>query len=112
MKIVIKFIYLIVFVFFAITSKPFRFVGVYRQERFLKVAKEVGVKLSSDKAAWLMAKINIKINELKTFVNNQSTFNLPHEHAVSLRDEVNELVSELVAENSKSVIYRCFVWFT
>ena len=112
MKAFNRLLYLIVFVFFAMTSKPLRLTGIYRQERFLEVAKEVGVKLSSDKAVWLTDKINNKVKELKVFINSQETFDSTHKVAVSLRDEVNDLVEALVAENTKSIIYRCFVWFT
>ena len=112
MKAIKRFLYLIVFVFFAMTTKPLRLAGIYRQERFLKVAKEVGVKLSSDEAVWLTDKINNKVKELKVFINSQETFDSTHKVAVSLRDEVNDLVEALVAENTKSIIYRCFVRFT
>ncbi len=112
MKTLIKFLYLMVFIFFAMTSKPLRLIGVYRQERFLTVAKEVGVKLSSDKAVWLTGKINSKIKELKAFINKQEVFDSTHAVVIALTDEVNELVGALVVENTKSIIYRCFVWFT
>ncbi len=112
MKTLVKFLYLVVFVFFAISSKPFRLVGIYQQERFLQVAKEVGVKISSERATWLTGKINNKIKELKTFMDSQETFDCPNDKATLLTDEVNELVGSLVAENTKSVLYRFFVWFT
>lgn len=112
MKTLMKFLYLIVFVFFALTSKPLRFVGLYHQDRFLTVAKEVGIKLSSDKAVSITEKINNKIKELKDFIKSQETFDLTHKVAVSLTDEVNELVRALIAENTKNILYRCFVWFT
>ncbi|PKG81976.1 hypothetical protein CXF85_15690 [Colwellia sp. 75C3] len=112
MKAIMKFLYLILFVFFAMTSKPLRLVGLYHQERFLTVAKEVGVKLSSDKAIWITEKINNKVNELKDFISEQELFDPTHKVAISLTEEVNELVGALVAENTKSILYRCFVWFT
>ncbi|PKI18049.1 hypothetical protein [Colwellia sp. 12G3] len=112
MKTGIKLLYLIVFVFFAITSKPLRLLGLYHQERFLSVAKEVGVKLSTDKAVWLTDKISNRTQELKDFIGRQETFDPTHKVAVSLTDEVNDLVGALVAENTQSTIYRCFVWFT
>jgi len=112
MKTPIKFFYLSLFVFFAITSKPLRLIGVYQQERFLQVAKEVGVKLSSDRANWLTAKINYKVNELKEFLSSQKVVDPTHEKAASITAEVNELIRDLVVENTSSFIYRCFVWFT
>jgi len=112
MKLFVKFIYLITFIFFSITSKPLRLLGLYQQERFLKVAKKVGVKVSSDRATKLTGKINKKIEELKTFIASQDVFDSTHERAVMLTDEVNELVSDLVAENTNSLLYRCFVRFT
>jgi hypothetical protein len=100
------------FIFFSISSKPFRLLGIYQQERFLKVAKEVGVKVSSDRATKLTAKINEKVVELKTFIASQDVFDSTHERAVRLTEEVNMLVSDLVAENTNSLLYRCFVRFT
>ena len=112
MKALLKFLYLSLFVFFAITSKPFRLAGIYSQTRFINVAKEVGVKLSTDKAAWLTDKVALKMKELQDFINSQDVFDARHEKAVSLTNEVNALVVELVAENTNSFIYRCFVRFT
>ena len=112
MKALIKFFYLSLFVFFAITSKPLRLVGVYSQARFINIAKEVGLKLSSDKATWLTGKIVFKIKELKSFIQSQEIPDPCHEKAVSLTGEVNGLIKALTAENSSSYIYRCFVWFT
>lgn len=112
MKTFIKFLYLMLFIFFAITSKPLRLVGIYQQERFLQVAKEVGQKISSDQAICLAGKINSKAIELKEFITSQKVVDTSHQKVVLLTEEVNELVRELVAENTCSYIYRCFVWFT
>ncbi len=112
MKALTKLFYLSVFIFFAITSKPLRLTGFYSQERFLTVAKEVGVKLSSDKAVSIMGKINRKVVELKRFGKNQETFDANRAVAASLTDEVNELVGALVIENKNSFMYRCFARFT
>jgi len=112
MKTLIKFFYLSIFVFFAITSKPLRLICVYQQERFLQVAKEIGTKLSSERAHWLTAKINCKVNELKDFLSSQKIVDPSHEKAVYITEEVNELVKALVTENTSSLMYRCFVWFT
>lgn len=112
MKTFIKFLYLSFFVFFAITSMPLRFAGIYSQERFINIAKEVGAKLTSDKAAWLTQKIADKIAELKSFINDQENFDSTDKKAILLTDEVNELVQALVVENKNSFIYRCFVRFT
>ena len=112
MKALIKFLYLGLFVFFAISSKPFRLAGIYSQTRFINVAKDVGLKLSSDKATWLTSKIVLKVKELKAFIQSQENPDPSHEKAVSLTGEVNGLIEALTAENSSSFIYRCFVWFT
>ena len=112
MKALIKFFYLSLFVFFAITSKPLRLAGIYSQARFINIAKEVGLKLSSDKATWLTGKIVLKVKELKAFIQSQENPDPSHEKAVSLTGEVNGLIVDLTAENSSSFIYRCFVRFT
>ncbi|GAW97532.1 MULTISPECIES: hypothetical protein [Colwellia] len=112
MKTLIKFLYLSLFVFFAISSKQLRFAGIYSQARFINIAKEVGLKLSSDKAAWLTAKIVLKVKTLKAFMQSQDNPDPSHEKAVSLTDDVNDLVEALVVENKSSYIYRCFVRFT
>ena len=112
MKALIKFLYLSLFVFFSITSKPLRLAGIYSQTRFINIAKEVGLKLSSDKAAWLTGKIVLKVKELKAFIQSQENPDPSDEKAVSLTGEVNELVDALVVENKSSFMYRCFVRFT
>jgi hypothetical protein len=112
MKNFIKFLYLVVFVFFAISSKPFRFIGVYSQERFLLVAKEVADKLLSDRAVKLTCRINRKVKELKSYLNLNGPVAVTQDESLMLTNEVNYLVSELVAENTKSYLYRCFVYFT
>jgi len=112
MKLLVKLSYLVIFIFFAISSKPLRLLGIYQQERFLTVAKGVGEKVSSDRASKLTDKINDKVKELKRFIAQQEVFDATHETAVLLTNEVNELVKDLVAENTKSRLYRCFVWFT
>ena len=112
MKALIKFLYLSLFVFFAITSKPLRLAGIYSQVRFINIAKEVGLKLSSDKATWLTGKIIFKVKELKAFIKSQEVPDPSHEKSVSLTGEAKGLIEALTAENSSSFIYRCFVWFT
>ena len=112
MKTLIKFLYLAIFVFFAISSKPFRLIGVYSQERFLSVAKEVSDKLLTDRAIKLTLKINHKVKELKSFLNLNSREAVTQNKPLRLTNEVNYLVSELVAENTKSYMYRCLVYFT
>lgn len=112
MKALIKFLYLAIFVFFAISSKPFRLIGLYSQERFLSVAKEVGEKLSTDRAIKLTTKINQKVNELKAFLSQNGPVAVTQDKSLLLTNEVNSLVSELYEENTKSYIYRCFIYFT
>lgn len=112
MNALIKFLYLCIFIFFAITSKPLRLAGIYSQARFINIAKEVGLKLSSDKATWLTGKIVFKVKELKAFIQSQEIPDPSHEKAVSLTGEVNGLIEALTAENSSSFMSRCFVWFT
>ncbi|MCJ8296289.1 MAG: hypothetical protein MJK15_17970 [Colwellia sp.] len=82
MKALIKLLYLSLFVFFSITSKPLRLAGIYSQARFINVAKEVGLKLSSNKATWLTGKIIFKIKELKVFIQSQETPDPSHEKTV------------------------------
>ncbi len=60
MKIFIKFSYLIVFIIFAITTKPFRLLGLYPQDRFLKIAKAVSEKISSDRSKNSLEKLIVK----------------------------------------------------
>jgi hypothetical protein len=112
MKFLVKILYLIVFACFAITSKPLRITRIYQQERFLQVAKEVGAKISSERAIWLTGKINNKIKELESFMSSRESIGPSHEKSLLLKEEVNELIGKLVAENTSNYIYRCFVWFT
>ncbi len=112
MKIFIKFSYLIVFIIFAITTKPFRLFGLYPQDRFLQIAKEVSEKISSDRSKKLTGKIDCKVKELKLFIRNQDDFDSRHEKAVKLKAEVNNLIKDLLEENTNNFMYRCLVHFT
>ncbi|WP_157466294.1 hypothetical protein [Colwellia sp. MT41] len=54
----------------------------------------------------------LKVKTLKAFMQSQDNPDPSHEKAVSLTDDVNDLVEALVVENKSSYIYRCFVRFT
>ncbi len=112
MKVFIKFCYLIVFIIFAIVTKPLRLLSLYPQERFLQIAKTVSEKVSSDRSIWLTSKIDSKVKELKSIIQSQEIFDANNEKVIALKSEVNTLIKDLLEENTNNFMYRCLVRFT
>jgi hypothetical protein len=112
MKVFIKFCYLTVFIIFAIVTKPFRLLALYPQERFLQIAKAVGEKISSDRSIRLTSKIDSKVKELKSIIRSQEIFDGRNETVSTLKSEVNNLIKDLLEENTNNFMYRCLVRFT